>query len=47
MVIEGVENYTQISSMLKQGVKYGQGYLFFPPISKERLSSVNICSTNR
>lgn len=35
VVIEGVENYTQISSMLKQGVKYGQGYLFSRPISKE------------
>ncbi|BBQ81604.1 MULTISPECIES: EAL domain-containing protein [Enterobacteriaceae] len=35
VIIEGVENYTQISSMLKQGVKYGQGYLFSRPISKE------------
>lgn len=35
VVIEGVENYTQISSMLKQGVKYGQGYLFSRPLSKE------------
>lgn len=35
VIIEGVENYTQISSMLKQGVKYGQGYLFSRPLSKE------------
>lgn len=35
VVIEGVENYTQISSMLKRGVKYGQGYLFSRPLSKE------------
>ena len=35
VIIEGVENYTQTSSMLKQGVKFGQGYLFSRPISKE------------
>ncbi|MEX3020546.1 EAL domain-containing protein [Kluyvera sp. STS39-E] len=35
VVVEGVENYTQVSSMLKQGVKYGQGYLFSRPLSKE------------
>lgn len=35
VVIEGVENYTQISSMMKRGVKYGQGYLFSRPLSKE------------
>lgn len=35
VIIEGIENYTQISSMLKQGVKYGQGYLFSRPLSKE------------
>lgn len=35
VIIEGVENYTQISNMLKQGVKYGQGYLFSRPLSKE------------
>ena len=35
VIIEGVENYTQTSNMLKQGVKFGQGYLFSRPISKE------------
>lgn len=35
VIIEGVENYTQISNMLKQGVKYGQGYLFSRPLSKD------------
>lgn len=35
VVIEGVENYKQISNMLKQGVKYGQGYLFSRPLSKD------------
>ncbi len=35
VILEGVENYTQVSSMLKQGVKYGQGYLFSRPLTKE------------
>ncbi|PNC13343.1 hypothetical protein CK477_07315 [Enterobacter cloacae] len=36
VILEGVENYTQLSSMLRLGVKYGQGYLFSRPLSKER-----------
>lgn len=35
VIIEGVENYTHVSSMLRHGVKYGQGFLFSRPISKE------------
>lgn len=35
VIVEGVENYTQVSAMLRQGVKYGQGYLFSRPLSKE------------
>ena len=34
-IIEGVENYTHVSSMLRHGVKYGQGFLFSRPVSKE------------
>ena len=41
VIIEGVENYTQTSNMLKQGVKFGQGYLFSRPISKERTARWN------
>jgi EAL domain-containing protein (putative c-di-GMP-specific phosphodiesterase class I) len=35
VIIEGVENYTHVSAMLRHGVKYGQGFLFSRPISKE------------
>jgi len=35
VVIEGIENYTHVSTMLRRGVKYGQGYLFSRPVSKE------------
>ncbi|MFP2238769.1 EAL domain-containing protein [Pseudescherichia vulneris] len=35
VIIEGVENYTHISTMLRHDVKYGQGFLFSRPISKE------------
>ncbi|MDK9357971.1 EAL domain-containing protein [Lelliottia sp. V106_10] len=35
VIIEGVENYTHVSTMLRHGVKYGQGFLFSRPLSKE------------
>jgi len=35
VIVEGVENYTHVSTMLRHGVKYGQGFLFSRPISKE------------
>ncbi|MGV2813775.1 EAL domain-containing protein [Enterobacter cancerogenus] len=35
VVIEGIENYTHVSTMLRHGVKYGQGFLFSRPVSKE------------
>lgn len=36
VIVEGVENYTHISTMLHRGVKYGQGFLFSRPVSKEQ-----------
>lgn len=35
VIIEGIENYTHVSTMLRHGVQYGQGYLFSRPVSKE------------
>lgn len=35
VIIEGIENYIHVSTMLRRGVKYGQGYLFSRPVSKE------------
>lgn len=35
VIVEGIENYTHVSTMLRHGVKYGQGFLFSRPISKE------------
>ncbi|HFK5799452.1 TPA: EAL domain-containing protein [Enterobacter hormaechei subsp. oharae] len=35
VIIEGIENYTHVSTMLRHGVQYGQGFLFSRPVSKE------------
>lgn len=35
VIIEGIENYTHVSTMLRHGVQYGQGYLFSRPVSKD------------
>ncbi|UNC52078.1 EAL domain-containing protein [Enterobacter huaxiensis] len=35
VIIEGIENYVHVSTMLRHGVQYGQGFLFSRPVSKE------------
>lgn len=35
VIVEGIENYTHVSTMLRHGVQYGQGFLFSRPVSKE------------
>lgn len=45
MVAEGVENYSQVEFLLKQGTDFFQGYFFSPPLRVEALreQSENFC----
>lgn len=38
VVAEGVETATQAAQLIDLGCRYGQGYLFYPPLPINRLS---------